>query len=215
MKIFLSGSKTIKSLPESLTALLDDHCQQNCEFLIGDCAGADILMQQYLYDKGYRNVTVYVSGGHIRHSIDAFPVKHISVEGSVKGFASYRQKDIAMVNDYDAAQTAIIELENKIRKAKHTLNVFNASTVVPGFDMMLIYLPQLTHRESRLARMKAAMPKERQEGYSRSSTIIEYSYANYDIDKANADYLAVSDELARAQTALDLLNSKRRRSLNS
>ncbi|HAG12867.1 MAG TPA: hypothetical protein DCG49_03265 [Ruminococcus sp.] len=103
MKIFLSGSKTIKSLPERLTALPDGHCQQNCAFLIGDCAGADILMQQYLYDKGYRNVTVYVSGGRVRHSIAAFPVKYISVAGSVKGFALYRQKDIAMVNDCDAA----------------------------------------------------------------------------------------------------------------
>ena len=101
MKIFLSISKTVKSLLERLTALLDGHCQQNCAFLIGDCAGADILMQQYLYDKGYRNVTVYVSGGRVRHSIDAFPVKHISAAGSVKGFAFYRQKDIAMVNDCD------------------------------------------------------------------------------------------------------------------
>ena len=103
MKIFLSGSKTATALPEKLTALLDAYCQQNCEFLIGDCAGADILMQQYLYDKGYTNVTVYVSGDHARHSIAAFPVKHISVAGSVKGFAFYRQKDIAMVNDCDAA----------------------------------------------------------------------------------------------------------------
>ena len=103
MKIFLSGSKTINSLPERLTALPDGHCQQNCEFLIGDCAGADILMQQYLYDKGYTNVTVYVSGGRVRLKVAAFPVKHISAPANVKGFAFYRQKDIAMVNDCDAA----------------------------------------------------------------------------------------------------------------
>lgn len=89
MKIFLNGSKTVKSLPGKLTALLDDYCQQNCEFLIGDCAGADILMQKYLHEKGYTNVTVYVSGERIRHKIAAFSVKHISVAGSVKGFAFY------------------------------------------------------------------------------------------------------------------------------
>ena len=44
MKIFLSGSKTVTSLPERLTALLDTFCEQNCEFLIGDCFGADRLM---------------------------------------------------------------------------------------------------------------------------------------------------------------------------
>ena len=103
MKIFLSGSKTIRCLPERLTALLDEYCKQNCAFLVGDCAGADILMQKYLHEKGYENVTVYVSGDRIRHKVDAFPVKHISVPGNVKGFALYRQKDIAMVNDCDAA----------------------------------------------------------------------------------------------------------------
>ena len=135
-------------------------------------------------------------------------------EAKTRTFVAATVEDIESVRpeyDYDATQAAIIELENKIRKAKHALNMFNAETVVPGFDMaidmMLIYLPQLTLRKRRLAHMKAAMPKERKEGYSRSSTIIEYSYANYDIDKANADYLAVSDELARAQTALDLINS--------
>ena len=112
MKVFLSGSKTVKSLPEKLTALLDDYCQQNCEFLIGDCAGADILMQKYLHEKGYTNVTVYVSGERIRHKIAAFSDKHISVAGSVKGFAFYRQKDIAMVNDCD---TAIMLWDGKTR----------------------------------------------------------------------------------------------------
>ncbi len=136
-------------------------------------------------------------------------------EAKTRTFVAATVEDIESVRpeyDYDATQTAIIELQNKIRKVKHRLNVFNATTVVPGFDMtidmMLVYMPQLTHRKSRLAHMKTAMPKERMEGcYSRSSSIIEYSYANYDIDKANADYLAVSDELARAQTALDLINS--------
>lgn len=135
-------------------------------------------------------------------------------EAKTRTFVAATVEDIESVRpeyDYDATQEAIIALENKIRKVKHTLNVFNTTTVVPGFDMtidmMLIYLPQLSHRKSRLAHMKDAMPKERKEGYSRSSTIIEYSYANYDIDKATADFLAVSDELARAQTALDLVNS--------
>lgn len=103
MKIFLSGSKNIRILPEKLTALLDTYCQRNCEFLIGDCCGADELMQEYLAEKGYANVTVYVSGDRIRHKVDAFPVKHISVPDNVKGFAFYRQKDIAMAQDCDAA----------------------------------------------------------------------------------------------------------------
>lgn len=39
------------------------------------------------------------------------------------------------------------------------------------------------------------------------SGIVEYEYSNYDIKQAEADYAAVSDELARAQNALDAMNS--------
>lgn len=39
------------------------------------------------------------------------------------------------------------------------------------------------------------------------SGIVEYEYSNYDIKQAEADYAAVSDELARAQNALDAINS--------
>lgn len=103
MKIFLSGSKNIRILPEKLTALLDTHCQRNCEFLIGDCCGADELMQEYLAEKGYANVTVYVSGGSVRFHAGQFLLRHIAVPDGITGFAFYRQKDIAMVHDCDAA----------------------------------------------------------------------------------------------------------------
>ena len=103
MRIFLSGSKTVTALPEKLTALLDSYCQQNCEFLIGDCRGADRLMQEYLSAKGYQNVTVYVSGAHTRHCIAGYPVRQINVPESIAGFEFYRQKDIEMAKDCDAA----------------------------------------------------------------------------------------------------------------
>ena len=103
MKIFLSGSKTIRILPEKLTDLLDTYCQQNCEFLIGDCCGSDKLMQEYLAEKGYANVTVYVSGGSVRFHAGQFPLRYIAVPDGITGFAFYRQKDIAMAQDCDAA----------------------------------------------------------------------------------------------------------------
>ena len=39
------------------------------------------------------------------------------------------------------------------------------------------------------------------------SGIVEYEYSNYDIKQAEADYTEVSDELARAQNALDAINA--------
>ena len=40
-----------------------------------------------------------------------------------------------------------------------------------------------------------------------NSAVIEYTYANYSVEEAKALADAASDELARAQTALDKVNS--------
>lgn len=115
--------------------------------------------------------------------------------------------------DYAETQKALEELDRKIRAVKHAINGFNLSCQVPGFqmtiDQMLVYIPQLTARKQKLAQMMGRLPKQRDMGsiYGHASNIIDYSYANYDIKAAEADYEAVSDELARAQTALDVLNN--------
>ena len=114
--------------------------------------------------------------------------------------------------DYSAMQEQQEAIELKIRKLKHTMNVFNATTVIPEFgftiDEMLVYLPQLNRRCSKLSMMKDALPKARESaGFSRGSTVIDYRYANYDIEKVNEDYTVASEELAKAQTALDLINN--------
>ena len=116
--------------------------------------------------------------------------------------------------EYDFAKTREEEakLAGQIRKLKHAINVFNATTEVPGFgmtiDAMLVYIPQLTNTRNRLASMKRRLPKERVEaGFRSASNIIDYRYANYDIASAQAAYDEVSNRLAKAQTALDLVNS--------
>ena len=116
--------------------------------------------------------------------------------------------------DYRAVQETLDELDRKIRVVKHAVNRFNLEHVVPGFDMtvdqMLVYIPQLSFRKRKLSEMAGRLPKERQDRiYSgrNAAPVIEYAYANYDIKTAKADLDAVSDELARAQTALDVLNN--------
>ncbi len=112
--------------------------------------------------------------------------------------------------DFDASQAKIREISKKIRLLKHKVNMFNCETVVPGFDMtidqILIYIPQLNEEKRRLSSLAARLPKERCQSYS-GKTIIEYDYANYDIAKAEAEFAAVSEELAKAQTALDVVNN--------
>ena len=116
------------------------------------------------------------------------------------------------VYDYARAQEEQERIEAKIRKTKHAINCFNTETLIPGFDMtvdeMLVYIPQLSERKRKLTEMASFLPKERvTKGFS-AAKIIEYTYTNYETEKAAEDLAAVTDELARAQTALDVVNNR-------
>ena len=114
--------------------------------------------------------------------------------------------------DYADTQAKLAELEEKIRRVKHAINLFNISTVVPEFNMtvdqLLVYIPQLCQRKVKYSEMMSKLPKARETGpaYTRGN-IIDYRYANYDIAAAEQDYSRVADTLGRAQTALDVVNN--------
>ena len=126
-----------------------------------------------------------------------------------RDFRAAMGEDIESVRpayDYAKTQARLEELEGAIRRLKHAINRFNTTQVVDGFgitiDEMLVYIPQLTKRKSRL-------PKERvEEQYGRQSNIIDYTYTNYDLTAVEADYEKTADELSRAQLALDTVNQQ-------
>ena len=124
-------------------------------------------------------------------------------------------EDVRPAYDFKAVQGKISILQEKIRKVKHAINVFNCAQEVPGFDMtidqVLILIPQLNKEKSKLDAMANTLPKVRENmiGAFRnsSSNIIDYKYANYEISDAKAALKEVSDRLSQAQTALDFVNS--------
>jgi len=133
-------------------------------------------------------------------------------ENSSYAFIAAIEEDIEDVRpnyEYEETLAKLEELDLKIRKVKHAINVFNTTTIVPEFgitiDEMLVLIPQLSGKKYRLLNMCKMKPKERVSSYN--SNFIEYKYANFDIAKAKEDYEAVSDTLARAQQALDELNN--------
>ena len=137
-----------------------------------------------------------------------------ALENKSKEFIVSIQEDVESVRpqyDFSSRQSELSELEVRIRRLKHAINQFNISQEVPGFgmtiDQMLVYIPQLTARKKKLDRMRKRLPKERADDGFRSNNIIEYRYANYDIALAESEYTRVSEELAKAQNALDALNS--------
>ena len=133
-------------------------------------------------------------------------------EENAKTFPASVGEDVESVRpEYDYAETKarLAELEAKIRKVKHAVNVFNTVTVVPGFDMtideMLVYIPQLSKKKAKLREMADTLPKERIRSFERSN-VIDYKYVNYDIDAVKADLDSVTEELSAAQLALDSVN---------
>lgn len=112
--------------------------------------------------------------------------------------------------DYAAVGEALETVEKKIRRVKHAINVFNTTHKVPGFDMtideVLVYIPQLTQKKSKLSQMASVLPKTRERTLGQSA-VIDYRYANYDVEQAAADLKTVSALLANVQTALDVLNN--------
>jgi hypothetical protein len=111
--------------------------------------------------------------------------------------------------DYEATRDALSGLQEKIRKLKHAINVFNTQTYVPGFDMtideILVYIPQLSGRKGKLTEMAGLLPKARLNGRGMSN-VIDYKYVNYDLKQVKADLDAVTEELSKAQLALDEVN---------
>ena len=133
-----------------------------------------------------------------------------------RDFRAAMGEDIESVRpayDYAKTQARLEELEGTIRRLKHAINCFNTTQVVDGFgitiDEMLVYIPQLTKRKSKLLEMKSRLPKERvEEQYGQQPNIIDYTYTNYDLAVVEADYEKTADELSRAQLALDTVNQQ-------
>lgn len=103
-KVFISGSMSIKKLPNDVHEVLDEIISKNIEILVGDAFGVDMLIQNYCYNKSYDNVTVYHVGDKPRNLVneDTFKTKHINTQDSDKTEKEKQiRKDIKMTDDCD------------------------------------------------------------------------------------------------------------------
>ena len=118
----------------------------------------------------------------------------------------------ALRPQYSYAETAaeLDAREEKIRRIKHALNLFNANTKPDGLDMtideLLVWLPQVHDRLRKLAVMLGEPGGARIANSGRTS-IIEYEYANYDYAQVRRDFEALTERKNKALTALDTANN--------
>ena len=99
--IFLGGSQTVNGLTVEVKNELVDFMNLGHKLVIGDCKGADLEMQKFLAENGYKNVVVYYSGDRARVNIGGWKEKKIGANKFDKGYELYKRKDEQMAIDAD------------------------------------------------------------------------------------------------------------------
>ena len=121
-----------------------------------------------------------------------------------------------VIPEYDYAEVAVTieEIDNKICRIKHAINLENATSSIEVGDRMLsadtilIRMAQLNKRKVFLDSLRKQQPKTRVEQHSfgaRSATP-EYQYINYDLELIKQEYERITFEIMDMQMALDKYN---------
>ena len=100
MKVFISGSISIKTLPQIAKEKLNKIISQGLTVIIGDANGIDSLVQSYLAEQKYSDVIIYHAGSNIRNNIGNWPTISVPTQ-NLTGRALYTLKDKKMALDAD------------------------------------------------------------------------------------------------------------------
>lgn len=115
--------------------------------------------------------------------------------------------------DFEETNRKIAEINEKIQKIKHAVNMVNTTQPITvnderyTVDVILVRMSQLNARKAELNTLRKTQPQSRRASLRLSDPkIVEYEYANFDPEKAKAEYQRVSDEIMSIQLALDKHN---------
>lgn len=116
--------------------------------------------------------------------------------------------------DYKVVAANIEEIDEKIVRIKHAINIVNATNEISvgdkkmSIDSILVRMAQLNKRKVMLDRMRKLQPKTRINSgmYAARKTAPEYQYINYDLDLIKKEYEVIDTEIATMQIALDKFN---------
>lgn len=128
--------------------------------------------------------------------------------------ASNNEEPVVPEYDYEAVSKTIAEIDEKVRRIKHAINLANVSnSILVGtermtIDAILVKMAQLNSRKSFLDLMRKQLPKTRVNSgaFGTRNAVPEYQYINYDLDTVKADYEKINDEIMVMQIALDKYN---------
>lgn len=113
---------------------------------------------------------------------------------------------IPVTYDFLATQAKIDNLNQRIMKIRHAVNVFNVSYVLPSagmtIDAVLIHVAMLSEEKKKLQEMLRIQEVTRKPSYSS----VEISHRNFDKTQVEDRFRRVSDELEKMWAELDLAN---------
>ncbi len=128
--------------------------------------------------------------------------------------AALDEKPVIPEYDYEKVAKTISEIDEKIVKIKHAINLMNCTNEIQvgdtmmTVDMILVKMAQLNRRKNFLDHLRKQQPKTRISSgtYSGRKTAPEYQFINYDLDLIKREYDQIDTQVATMQIALDKYN---------
>lgn len=118
------------------------------------------------------------------------------------------EKPIIPEYSFSETQQKLAELNGKIAKIRHAINVFNITTKIRDFDITvdeaLGRMSNLFCEKKRLYALLQIPEQSRVRAYGSKEPDI--TQRNFNIDDVQAEYDRVSDELLRIQQAINVAN---------
>jgi hypothetical protein len=160
--VFVAGSITIKHLDLLVQQKLVNMMELGHHIIVGDADGADSAIQQFLYEGGAENVTIFCTGDKPRNNLGNWPINGITTYHPKGTRAYFTAKDVAMAEAadvglmiWDAKSTGtltnVIELLTRRKNAMVFINKDKALQKVVTVDD----LGALVARMAETSRLKA------------------------------------------------------------
>lgn len=127
--------------------------------------------------------------------------------------AANNEEPVIPEYNYIEVAAKIEDIDEKMAKIKHALNISNAIAKIPvgdeemSVDTILIKMAQLNSRKNVLDGMRKRLPKAREEdSFMGKNSVPEYRYINYNLNVVRKDYDIISQKIMEMQMALDKYN---------
>lgn len=132
MKTFISGSKSIRTYNNYILNELDIITARGDEIVVGDCYGADVVVQNYLAGS-YTNVIVYSRENKVRYNLGGWVVRCTAESKHVPYYEILRQR-LSLAQGID---NVLIIWDGKSKDTLYRMRFFAEA----GKPITLLYIP--------------------------------------------------------------------------